>query len=358
MLVLLEMMFVFMLTLAPVYSISVSISNAVPRRDVTGKIMDAHDSKLLFYDGLYHWFAASYGDCLEPANTPDGCADVGIGNCGFQTDHNVTLFTSPDLVTWTDRGVVFGAAGKLPPNSVLFAPKTVLNPKTNQFVMWFNYIVGSFSASYYGVATSDTATGPFTLQVAQVNTTQYQDNGDESVFVDDDGQGYFIYTSLSKGHMVSVERMTPDYLGTMGAAASSGVIGSSFVEAPMMFKRNGIYYVVFGGCCCYCGGGSVTTVYTASNPLGPYTARNPLGQLESQSTDIFGYTDEQGVTQFMYVGDHWQSAPDGVKGHDFTVWAPLVFSDDGLTVTATYQDQFKVTVNVSTPGNADYSNVV
>jgi hypothetical protein len=41
-------------------------------------------------------------------------------------------------------------------------------------------------------------------------------------------------------------QMTPDFLGTLGASGSSGIIGQTFVEAPMMFKRAGVYYAVFG----------------------------------------------------------------------------------------------------------------
>lgn len=44
----------------------VTISNVVPRRDTDGAILDAHDSKLNFRDGLYYWHAASYGNCTEP----------------------------------------------------------------------------------------------------------------------------------------------------------------------------------------------------------------------------------------------------------------------------------------------------
>ena len=29
-----------------------------------------------------------------------------------------------------------------------------------------------------------------------------------------------------------------------------GIIGMSFVEAPAIFKRNGVYYALFGNCCC------------------------------------------------------------------------------------------------------------
>ncbi len=324
---------------------SVSISNIDPRRDRNGEIMDAHDSKLFLLNGVYHWYVASYGNCIEPKGN-NGCVNGKIGDCGFQTNHNVTLYTSTDLVTWTNNGVVFGSANNLPPESVLFSPKTVFNPNTKEFVLWFNYIVGGFSRSYYAVATSKTATGPFTIQVLNVTTTQYQQDGDENIFVDDDGTGYLIYTSIAQGHGMSIEKMTPDFKGTLGASASSGIFGLTFSEAPMIFKRQGIYYAVFGHCCCYCESGSEVTVFTSTTgALGPYTQQTSLGQLHSQSTDIFRYLDSAGDEQFMYIGDHWQSALDGIKGHDFTVWAPLQFSKDGMQVTtAGFQDNFTITV--------------
>ena len=64
----------------------------------------------------------------------------------------------------------------------------------------------------------------------------------------------------------------------------------------------------------------------------------------SQQTDIFAYLDSAGQQQFMYVGDHWQSAPDGLKSHDFTVWAPLVFADDGNVTSPGFLPSFTVDV--------------
>ena len=344
-------------------AIKVNISNVIPRRDTDNAILDAHDSKMIYFNNLYHWFAASYGNCTEPAGN-SGCASVSVGACGFQTDHNVTLYTSSDLVTWKNEGVVFGAIGNLPPNSVLFAPKTVFNPKTKNFVMFFNYIVDTFSNSYYGVATSSSPTGPFVIQNKNI-ALRYQDNGDENILVDDDGTAYLIYTTLSKGHSISIERLSPDYLTSLAATdptQSSGVFGDSNVEAPAIFKRENIYYAVFGSCCCYCGSGSVVTVYTStSGPLGPYTKRSVLAALGasgstnnydasqnfgSQQTDIFAYTDSNGDEQFLYIGDHWQSAPDGLKSHDFTVWAPLSFTTDGNVTTSGFQSSFIIDVDV------------
>jgi beta-xylosidase len=335
-------------------------------------------------------------------------------------------------VTWTNEGVVFGADGNLPANSVLFAPKTAYNANTKQWVMWFNYIVGSFKSSYYGVATSASAAGPFKVVNKNVQLVQ-QDNGDQGIFVDDDLQGYVIYTSIALGHGISIERLTANY--THSTQESSGVIGDTNSEAPVLFRRGSIYYAVFGSCCCYCEAGSPVSMYTARSPLGPYTkqAGGPLGAVaagtasasdsgsaaarfiksasndaiyfedelkspnmkfhvgqcsmcetnvcnllvpvdqsyvdaleaggefncsqytpkrafHSQQTDIFAYYDSNGTQQFMYVGDHWQSSPDGLKSHDFTVWAPLTFDVNGVASSPGFLDNFEVDVGTMTAG--------
>jgi hypothetical protein len=224
------------LSVVPVQGAPVTISNIIPRRDTDGAILDAHDSKLNYYQGLYYWHAASYGNCTEPKGG-SGCADAAPGNCGFRLDHNVTLYTSPDLVTWTNAGIAFTATGNLPPNSVLFAPKTVYNKITMQWVMFYNYIVGSFSNSFYGVATSPTPEGPFKQANPSIRL-QYTDNGDEGLFVDDDGSAYIIYTTLSHGHSMSIERLSANF--TTSTLVSSGLFGDSFVEAPAMFKRGSV----------------------------------------------------------------------------------------------------------------------
>jgi hypothetical protein len=151
---------------------------------------------------------------------------------------------------------------------------------------------------------------------------------------------------------MSIERLAPDFLTSLGATdstQSSGIFGESYVEAPAIFKRNGIYYAVFGPCCCYCESGSVVSYYTASSPLGPYTRRGVLAarrHFGSQQTDIFSYTDSAGAPQFLYIGDHWQSAPDRLKSHDFTVWAPLAFSADGNITTNGFEEEFTIDVKV------------
>ena len=153
--------------------------------------------------------------------------------------------------------------------------------------------------------------GPFKLMVDVVNVTRGA-GGDYALFVDDDGSGYVVY---SADYVMTLELLTPDFLHSTGITANVNANGSSwfpeyFVEAPSLFKRNGIIYAVFGHCCCFCertfsflcvfrcfallallsrgpsvlcacshawvfvfvlAEGSGLFVFTAPHPLGPYT---------------------------------------------------------------------------------------
>jgi hypothetical protein len=219
--------------------------------DSSGAIMDMHDGKIIIVDGVYHWYAASYGDCKEPSGDT-GCKGAAPGACGFQLNHNVSLFTSTDLQRWENQGQVLRMQDIPIPDAVLFCPKVVFNRLTGKFVMWFNWIsAGDFSKSFYAVLTSQSALGPFQLVSKQVPMA-FADTGDFNLFVDDDNKGYVIYTSHIVGydttHRISVELLADDYCSSLLNTSQSGFFGDSFVEAPAMFKREDTYY---GASYCY-----------------------------------------------------------------------------------------------------------
>ncbi len=89
--------------------------------------------------------------------------------------------------------------------------------------------------------------------------------GDFDILVDTNGIGYIIYSSNS----MNVEELTGDYYYTTNSPRY--VFPETFVEAPVLMKRNGTYYALYGWCCCYCLQGSGVMVYRADSPLGPYT---------------------------------------------------------------------------------------
>ena len=252
----------------------------------------------------------------------------------------------------------------------------------------------------YAVAVATNPVGPFRMVNEQVNVTRLKGGaGDFTLFVDYNatrGQyvGYVIY---SAAFYMSIEELTPDFYYSTGRTAACTPEGSPlfseyFVEAPAYFKRNSTYYILFGHCCCFCYQGSGIIVHTASHPLGPWTAQ-PGGDIacNSQSTASLSSPQSQQAHQlpnekvssslralptpgqgclyenttfvsstrsqqnfvitvptstgqeYIWTGDRWQQAPDGVKGHDPQYWVPLNFKD-GMIERVQWLDKFTIDV--------------
>ena len=342
-------------------SATVTISNVLPRRDTTGAIVDMHDGSIIISDshpGVYFWYAAGYGLCPE-TNSTTGCSN-GFTGCGFFTNHSVNLYTSSDLVTWTPHGNVLPEANRV--DAILFSPKVVYNARTNLYILWYNY-VPSYS---YGVATAPTPFGPFaTVNASAGASFQYgyptnKNVGDFSIMLDDDGEAYFLYSANAH---CQVERLAPDFLSSSWIATgeTSGILPHGN-EAPAFFKRAGVYYALVSDSCCYCEQGGLVHSFAAASPLGPYVYLGeiaagphpggaPDGRVatEAQQTAVFAVPQAGGESQVIWVGDRWQSAPDRLKGHDFTFWAPLSFLANGSIARLTWLDSFELAMPAETP---------
>ena len=319
-----------------------TIDNASPRRDTNGDILDVHDGNILYHRGVYYYYGAQYGGCTE-INSTSGCTGAVWGeSCGWQLNHNVSLYTSRDLQHWQRHDHVFETARDLDVPAMMVGPKIIFCNATQLFVLWFNYGPQN-SPGLYGTATSPSPYGPFKVRVAPVTTLVNAGPSDSALWADEStGQGYLIY---SGAFMVSVEAMTEDYLQTLGAANSSGQVGAYSVEAPAFYYRNGRYHVSDGHLCCYCQEGAMATVYTADHPLGPYTFEADLSAgIPAQETDIMRFFDGDGVEQFMYRGDRWQQSPDNTKAHDPTAMALLTFNASDIVQPLQWLPSFNITV--------------
>jgi beta-xylosidase len=328
----------------------VTINNIEPRRDVDGKIIDAHGGCLQFFDGRFYLYGTAFG------TNENGLAL----NCPFR------VYSSPDLERWTYEGELL----KERPDGIYFRPCVVFNPHTHQYVLWYNWFAKLWNGQT-AAATSDTPVGPFKIANPNVQLT-HPGTGDGSLFVDDDGTGYYIYTAIGGGYTISVERLTPDYLGATGE--SSDILGVGG-EAPVLFRRNNLYYALFGARCADCREGSEAQVFVSHSPLGPFTTKpqaninrrpeNSGPAMSTQATWVATVPTPSGLVTvhsdhagpiisgdnvplipaqqtwvakipmsgeplFIWMGDRWESCPDGIKGHDFQFWsAPLKFSPDG-----------------------------
>jgi hypothetical protein len=211
-------------------TVNVTISNALPRLDVHGEIVNAHDGTIRFYEGFWWLHAASYGagDCADPPH--QGCERYKGGDCGFQRNHNVSVWRSPNLQsgTWEHIGEAVQCT-LLPDCGILYRPHMVYNPNTKLYVVFYNYVTHSNTGSRNGVATSPHPAGPWTMANSMMKTarpmlpTNHNGSvGDFDVFVDDDGAAYMVY---SYGPM-SIEKLTPDYL-------NSAMVNARLVVLPV-----------------------------------------------------------------------------------------------------------------------------
>jgi hypothetical protein len=307
---------------APTLQIASNVSNVLPRVDnATGAILDIHDGQTLRVGDTFWWYGASYGGCTEQAG---GCDSLDVGACGFQLNHSVSAAFSTDLVHWTLVPDVLAVSAR--PSGIMFSPWVAYSPATSKYVMWFNMLPvengeGVFDLAYYAVATSESPSGPFETVRVNVSGVAFDKLPDAaSIFMDDDGKGYIAFTH-EDSHINNVQELTPDLLGPLPGGGVSAVIGGPGNEGILMFKREGLYYIGFGQCCCFCGAGSNVELFSAPAPLGPYTS---LGNVIESSTwnAQTGAVFFTGIDYVLY-GDRWQSAPDRIKGHDFSYVAPL-----------------------------------
>ena len=299
------------------------IQNTTPRRDVDGRIIDCHDGCLRHFDGRFYLYGTRYGE-----------------TDGFTRANRFVCYSSPDLEQWTAEGELL----REPMDGVCYRPYVVYNPGTRRYVLWFNWYPVLWEGQF-AVGMSESPAGPFEVVEADAAVVQPRP-GDHNVFVDDDGTGYLIYTSIQGDpahgiprHGMSVEQLNDAFIGTTGR--NSGFLDHS-VEAPAMIKHAGRYLCVFGRTCCFGPEGADARVYRAEHPLGPWEfatqingpGDGPIGEdgpvtIEGQQTDIATIPTAAGPLH-IWMADLWGSRPDGVKGHDLQHWEPLRFGDDGL----------------------------
>jgi hypothetical protein len=250
--------------------------------------------------------------------------------CGFKS------YASSDLVHWKDQGLLFDASLPLWQSRCAkdyralgcYRPHVLYNQASTKYILWIN----DYSAPQnYRVLEATQPTGPF-VEVALPSLALHTDgspgqvnNGDEDLFVDDDGLAYIVYTNLNP-HQIVVELLQPSYESGTGSYV---VVANGPYEAPAMFKRNGLYYVTYGPQCAYCNG-TATMYGQATTPLGTFKAVGTISpdSCGGQPTHIalLPNADNTSFT-YLYQSDLWHNSSNEGLANYF--WLPLSFNPDG-----------------------------
>lgn len=194
------------------------------------------------------------------------------------------LYTSTDMVNWTDHGVV--ASLKTFPWAVqendAWAPQVVA--RNGKFYFYAPVSVKGWPKNVIAVAVGDSPFGPFkdVLGKPLIN----KENGfiDPTVLIDDDGQAYLYWGNPNLWYV----KLNEDMISTSGEivkdASFAKVKGQPdpyhYQEGPWAFKKNGHYYMAYASTCCPEGIGYAM----GDKPVGPWTFKGYIVKPDRRST--------------------------------------------------------------------------
>ncbi|MDR3339974.1 MAG: glycoside hydrolase family 43 protein [Candidatus Symbiothrix sp.] len=339
--------------------------------DNNGVHINAHGGGLLFQGGIYYWY---------------GEHKIG-GKAGNTAQVGVHCYSSKDLYNWKDEGIALtvfpeNSGSDIEKGCVLERPKVIYNALTGKYVMWFHLELkgNAYNAARCGMAIADNPTGPYqfvksfrpdvgtwpinfplekkdepvggmksffggssvpqhpdSMNIVRRDMDSGQQSRDMTVFVDDDGKAYHIYSSESNSTL-HISLLTDDYQDYAGKYAR--FFSGRFMEAPAIFKKDGKYYLIMSGCSGWTPNAGRSAV--ASSIWGPWKELdNPFQgddantSFHSQSTYILPYPGNN--DRLIYLGDRW-NPEDAIDGR--YIWLPIEF--DGEQPVIHWKDEWKL----------------
>lgn len=324
--------------------------------DRDGNPINAHGGGVLYHRGTYYWYG-------EHKSAHSSSAFVGI-----------TCYRSKDLIHWTNCGVVLPVdtqkASDIEKGCIMERPKVIYCPATRKFVLWFHLELKDrgYAAARAAVAVADKPTGPFSyLRSGRVNPycypadwtaadrqrcdtlsqTRYQQwwtapwreairqglflkrdmaggqmARDMTLFVDDDGRAYHIFSS-EDNLTLHLAELSTDFTYHTGRYWRIAPGGQN--EAPVLFKHNGRYWLITSGCTGWAP--NEARMFSADNLTGPWTqwptpcrgkeARTTFGGQGTYALPVAGRPDA-----FIFLADIWcPKHPSDAR----YVWLPITF---------------------------------
>lgn len=290
--------------------------------DTDGRPINAHGGGIMFHDGVYYWYGEYKGDSTYLLK------DVDTWECWRADAGGVSCYSSDNLSDWKLEGIALAtepedSSSELHPSQVIERPKVIYNDSTGKFVMWMHIESPDYEKAHAGVAVADSPAGPFRyLGSCHPNNA---DSRDQTIFKDDDGQAYHIYSS---------EWNKTLYIGLLNAdyTAHTGLYTRNFEglsrEAPAVFKHKGRYYMITSGCTGW--DPNVALVAVSDSMLGQWhILGNPCRGENADSTFFAQSTFVLPVEGMAYshiaMFDRWNKT--NLIDSRY-VWLPLVFEGD------------------------------
>jgi len=175
---------------------------------------------------------------------------------------NWKLYTSTDMVNWTDHGTVASLATfpwAVQTNDA-WAPQVI--ERNGKFYLYTPISVPGWPKNVIAVAVADSPLGPFRDALGHPLIDKAVGNIDPTVFIDDDGQAYLYWGNPNLWYV----KLNRDMISYSGEIVKVDSKPENYQEGPWFYKHNGKYYMAYASHCCPEGIG-----YAMSNsPTGPW----------------------------------------------------------------------------------------
>lgn len=172
------------------------------------------------------------------------------------------LYTSTDMVNWTDHGVVASLKSFdwVKRDNGAWAEQVV--ERNGKFYMYC-----PIHGNGIGVLVSDSPYGPFKDPLGKplVWQKEHWDDIDPTVFIDEDGQAYMYWGNPNCYYV----KLNEDMISYSGDIVKLKETPEHYQEGPWFYKRNGHYYLAFASTCCPKGIGYAMS----DSPTGPWKTK-------------------------------------------------------------------------------------
>lgn len=172
------------------------------------------------------------------------------------------LYTSTDMVNWTDHGVVASLKSFdwVKRDNGAWAEQVV--ERNGKFYMYC-----PIHGNGIGVLVSDSPYGPFKDPLGKplVWQKEHWDDIDPTVFIDEDGQAYMYWGNPNCYYV----KLNEDMISYSGDIVKLKETPEHYQEGLWFYKRNGHYYLAFASTCCPEGIGYAMS----DSPTGPWKTK-------------------------------------------------------------------------------------
>ena len=210
------------------------------------------------------------------------------------------LYTSTDMVNWTDHGVVASLQDFKWLNADNGAWALQCVERAGKFYLYCPVPNGMG----IGVLVSDSPYGPFKDAIGKPLIKNGPQDIDPTVLIDDDGQA-FLYWGNPDLYYVKLNEDMVSYSGRIIKDSSFAKITGKpdayhYQEGPWAYKRNGLYYMAYASTCCPEGIGYAMS----TSPTGPWVYKGMIMDGDKKSSGnhpgIIDYKGQSYVFGFNY----------------------------------------------------------